>query len=85
LEDAQGKEGQDVTLLVELNKPNQEVEWFKDGVKLSSDIKTRIYSNNNTYFLRINDSNPKTSPGVYSFKINDLETSGRVLIEGLYI
>lgn len=83
LEDATGKEGQDLILSVELNKPNQEVEWFKDGVKLSSDSKTRIYGNNNSYFLRINDANPKTSGGVYTFKINDLDTKANVQIEGM--
>lgn len=83
LEDTHGKEDHDVILSVELNKPNQEVEWFKDGVKLASEPNKRIYSNNNIYYLRMNDAKPKSNDGVYTFKVKDFETSGRLLIEGI--
>lgn len=82
LEDTTGKEGHDLILSVELNKPNQEVDWYKDGVRLISEPNRRIYSNNNTYYLRINDANPKSNDGVYTCKVKDLETSGRISIEG---
>lgn len=58
------------------------MEWFKDGVKIVSEPNRRIYSNNNVYYLRINDANPKTTDGVYTFKVKDIETSGTVTIEG---
>lgn len=83
LEDTNGKEGQDLILSVELNKPNQEVEWYKDGVKLASEPNRRIYSNNNVYYLRINDANPKSTDGAYTFKVKEFETSGKVTIEGM--
>ena len=82
LEDTSVNEGQDAILSVELSKPNEEVEWYKDGVKLRSDTKTRIYSNNNVYYLRVNDCNPLTSGGTYTFKVKDIETSGKLDVKG---
>ena len=81
LEDTKAKEGTDGLLTVELNKPNEEVEWYKDGVKIRSDSNNRIYSNNNKYYLRINNSDPKTNTGVYTFKVRDLETTARFDVE----
>lgn len=81
LEDTGVKEGSDGLLQVELNRPNEEVEWYKDGVKLRSDINHRIYSNNNIYYLRVNDANPDRDSGVYTFKIKDLESSGKLSVE----
>jgi titin len=81
LEDLTVKEGQDALLQVTLNKPNEEVEWFKDGVKLKSDANHRLYSNNNVYILRVNNCDPKTSPGQFTFKIKEIETSGKLDVE----
>jgi hypothetical protein len=82
LEDSSIKEGQDALLQVTLSKPNEEVEWYKDGVKLRSDANYRIYSNGNAYLLRVNNCDPKTSPGQFTFKIKGKETSGKLSVEG---
>lgn len=81
LEDTTAKEGQDGLLSVELNKPNEEVEWFKNGTKIRADLNHRIYAHNNTYFLRINDTSPTSDNGVYTFRVKSLETSARLDIE----
>jgi hypothetical protein len=81
LEDVTVKEGTDALLSVELNKPNEEVEWFKDGVKIRPDAKFRIYSTGNTYFLKVNDANPKSDPAVYSFKVKELDTKGKLSVD----
>jgi len=56
-------------------------------VKIRADSKYRIYSTNNLYYLRVNDCNPKNDSAVYSFKLKDLESKGKLSIEGkqLYI
>lgn len=82
LEDTNAKEGHDGLLSVELNKPNEEVEWFKNGVKIRPDLNNRIYAHNNTYYLRIIDCDPKDHSGTYTFKVKNLETSGRLNVEG---
>jgi hypothetical protein len=82
LEDVSVKEGQDALLQVTLSKPNEEVEWFKDGVKLRSDANHRIYCNGNAYLLRVNNCDPKTSPGQFTFKVKEIETSGKLSVEG---
>jgi hypothetical protein len=33
----------------------------------------------------MNDAKPKSNDGVYTFKVKDFETSGRLLIEGISI
>jgi hypothetical protein len=76
------KEGTDAILSVELNKANEEVEWFKDGVKIRPDAKNRVYANNNIYYLRINDSSPKSDTAVYTFKVKGLETKAKLNVEG---
>lgn len=81
LEDEKVKEGQDAILSVTLNKPNEEVEWYKDGVRIRSDPTNRIYSNNNIYYLRINNCDPRQNPGTYTFKVKDLETTGNLDVE----
>jgi hypothetical protein len=51
-------------------------------VKIRPDSKFRIYTNNNTYFLRVNDCNPKTDSATYTFKIKDLESKGKLSVDG---
>lgn len=80
LEDTTSNEGSDTLLTVELNRPNEEVEWLKDGARIYSGPGNRIYANNNAYYLRINDSSPKANDGVYSFRVKNLETSGRLSV-----
>jgi len=84
LEDSFAKEGSDALLSVELNKPNEEIEWFKNGVKIRPDSKFRIYTNNNTYYLRVNDCNPKTDSAIYTFKIKDIESKGKLTVDGKF-
>ena len=84
LEDVKVKEGQDALLQVTLNKPNEEVEWYKDEVRVRSDPNNRIYSNNNMYYLRINNCDPKLNTGTYTFKIKDMETTGNLYVEGKF-
>ena len=81
LESLRVSEGVEGLLSVELNKPNEEVQWFKDGVRIRSDPKHRIYSNGNVYYLRLNECDPKLDSGVYTFKVNVLETSGRLDVD----
>ena len=81
LENVRVNEGCEATLSIELTKPNEEVEWYKDGVKLRSDPKNRIYSQNNAYYLRINECDPNLNTGVYTFKVKDIESSGRLDVD----
>ncbi len=81
LEDTVAKESEDGLLCIELNKPNEEIEWFKNGVKIRPDSKNRIYSNNNKYYLRINDCDPKSDPAAYSIRIRDLESTCQLKVE----
>ncbi len=54
-------------------------------MKIRPDSKYRIYSTNNSYYLRVNDCNPKTDSAVYSFKVKDLESKGVLSIEGILL
>ena len=83
LEDMTVIEETDALLSIELNKPNEEIEWFKDGVKLKPDVKIRIYSTGNTYFLRVSDCDTKASPGKYTFKVKGLESSCNLQVKGI--
>jgi hypothetical protein len=65
-----------------LNKQFDDIEWYRDGVKIKPDSKYRIYSTNNTYYLRINDCNPKTDSAIYTVKVKDCESKGNLLVEG---
>jgi hypothetical protein len=85
LEDMKFLEDSDAILTVELNKENQDVEWFKDGVKIRSEPKRRIFSSGKVYTLRLNEINPKESAGKYTFRVKDLETSGELSVNGKYL
>jgi titin len=69
-------EDSDAILTVELNRENQEVEWYKDDVFITNEPKRRIYKMDKIYTLRLGEINPKDGNGRYSFKVKNLETSG---------
>jgi hypothetical protein len=77
-------EDSDAILTVELNRENQEVEWFKDGVKIFSEPKRRTFSSGKVYTLRLNEVNPKDNAGTYTFRVKNLETSGELKVIGKY-
>lgn len=76
------QEDSDAIFVVELNRENQSVEWYKDSVEIRNEPKRRIFSSEKQYILRINEINPKENSGKYTFKIKDLETSCQLNIIG---
>ncbi len=80
LVDVSAAEEEEILLQVELNKPNQEIEWFKNGEKIHSDTKQRVYSKDNVYFLKISNCDHSLHEGSYSFKIKDSETKATVIV-----
>ena len=84
LNDVSTSEEQEIVLQVELNRPNQEVEWFKNGERISPDLTQRFYSKDNLYFLKINSCDTSLHAGEYTFKVKDLvESKAAVYIKGL--
>ena len=75
-------EGNEALFSVELNKENEEVEWFKDGVKLKAESGKRMYANNNVYYLRINECSPADHMGAYTCKLKGLESTGSLSVIG---
>ena len=75
-------EDSDAIFTVELNRENQSVEWYKDGVQIKNEPKRRIFSSEKQYILRINEVNSKDHKGKYSLKVKDLLTSCQLSIIG---
>lgn len=80
LEDMEVPEGSEALLSVQLNKENEEPEWYKDGVKVAAGLGKRIYAKNNMYYLRISECVPADHTGVYTFKVKGVETSGKLTV-----
>jgi len=80
LEDMTVNEGTEALLKVELNRENEQVEWFRDGVPVASGSGVRVYSVGGVYFLRISECSPNDHPGLYSFKCKDANTSGKLTV-----
>lgn len=76
-------EDSDAILTVELNKENQEVEWYKDGIKIRSEPKRRTFDSGKIYTLRLSEVNPKEHKGKYTFRVKDLESSGELDVIGI--
>jgi len=76
LDDISLNEDSDAILTVELNRENQDVEWYKDYELIHNEPKRRIYRMEKIYTLRLGEINPKDGNGIYSFKVKNLETSG---------
>ena len=75
-------EDSDAILTVELNRENQDVEWYKDYELIHNEPKRRIYRMEKIYTLRLGEINPKDGNGIYSFKVKNLETSGVLTVIG---
>lgn len=80
LEDVEVPEENDAILSVELNKSGQEVQWFKDGQKLSSSSKVRLSSRDCVYQIKITSCEARNDEGSYSFKVNDLDSNCKLKV-----
>ncbi len=85
LKDQTVQEEQSVTLECEVSKPGQKVKWFKDGKEIKPDKKRGILPkvDGTKHILTIPKSVVEDS-AVYSVKIGDQETKGKLTVEGRF-
>lgn len=84
LSDGHVTEFQNVTLECELSKPNQRVEWFKDGVVLPLDDSHYTITNTDcSYTLQLNNAQ-MDDDAQYTLKCGDVETTAKITVEGDY-
>jgi hypothetical protein len=77
-------EDQEIILQVELNRSNQEVEWFRNGEKINSDLTQRFNNKDNLYSLKINSCDYLLHAGEYVFKVKDLDSKANVDVKGIF-
>ncbi|XP_071978395.1 obscurin-like protein 1 isoform X2 [Engystomops pustulosus] len=79
LKDMRCEEGSDIELMVELSHDDLKGEWWKGGVRLTSDDRCIIRSSGRQHFLKLLDlSLPDTS--VIAFTTDTLRTTGQLTI-----
>ena len=82
LSDIETVEHKTVTFECELNKPNKEVTWYKDGTALSvADAHYKITTEDFKYTLTVVDCNLDDG-AEYTMKIGDVSTSAKLIVEG---
>lgn len=82
LRDTVSMVAEEATLSCELSKPNQKVQWLKDGKPIKPDKKTKIEVDGKVHKLTI----PKSEVGDaadYTLKVGDDETSGKLSVSGV--
>lgn len=67
---------------MELSRPCQEIEWFRNDVKIQSDTKQRIYNRENIHYLKIANAEPAVHAGAYTFRIKSVETKADLVVDG---
>ena len=82
LEDTKCTEEDTVTLACELSKPNQKVEWFKDGKKVKPDKRTKVKAEGTIHQLTLTPSKVDDT-AEYMAKVPTDSTSGKLTVEGI--
>ncbi len=75
-------EEEPVTLACRLNKPAQQVTWFRDGVQISpSDERFEMRTEACNYTLSIDKSEIKDT-GMFTMRVGEVESSATVIVYG---
>jgi len=73
---------EEATMTCEVSKPNQKVQWLKDGKPIRPDKKTKVEVDGKVHKLTI----PKSDLGdqaVYTVKVGDEVTTGKLSVSGV--
>lgn len=81
LEDTVTEIDEEVTMSCEVSKPDQKVQWMKNGKVVRPDKKTKITSDGKVHKLTIPKSE-MTDAAEYTAKIGDQKTSGKLTVKG---
>jgi hypothetical protein len=81
LADLQFKEKKKMTLTCELNKPNKQVKWLKDGEEIKPDKRIKMSVDKKQHQMVIADVTVEDE-GKYTCVCDDVNTESNITVEG---